>query len=969
MAYVKQVWIDNDLSKPLSAERLNHIEDGIDNNSVENVLDPSSSKASNNGIVSKVLLTDIMPNDYVLTTGAVYIADGTLYDASYYRSFRFKNPKFKYIRVRVSTTSSLFAAIAFYSGTEVSSSTYMSSYSVPFNSSDSMQELFAEVPEGCQLVVVTSRFNIEEPKVLVSSEYLFTELQKTTDLLDPTLHNNVSNSTLSALSLIEAAEEDYTVVNAYWVRYTNGKIESSSSYFTTFRFENPQFKYIRVFGQCNDNLPAIIAFYNSTTPSEASYMGSASVQYPSISTAGCYAGAIVPEGCKYIIVTSRKDNITPKVWISLDGYVKADHAKINATGEQLTWLASTPTSGNQSPVFAKQLKKGDLIKIVIHTYNFALNDGYHFNLQNSDSSLYSDIGFVARSVGTYYIRCPFDNYNRVYRMNTQENVTYDVYLVENPDYVLKHNPELEVPELLSNKPSVNNSEVKYANGTYVNDSGTYGEVRIAHSNSRISSQYIYYSGGVLKVTCSDAATYNYAIVKINTLNGRAYKVGDTGWISSTSEQKLVLNYGDVFAVSFRKMEGGSQVNIPASEGPSINISFDVSNLIKVPPVLNDFTKYEGMSEDISKLNYSREFKLENMFTKDKNYGHLFIDDIYDTSNPVVPSESIYDVAISARLGFKVVEGNIQKTATTGKYVVAHGISGTVGGLLVTTGGQSAASVVFANTSFNDLRNNYVYKSTKQKYKTPIASLEEWLAEVKANGMIPLASYVDDTEVAIIKSYFGDNFILYNGTRSAHKGMIMRYSSSMTYAQIEDLCQIIGAPLLITLTDISNFTTDEDLFNMVKMVHSYNCKIGIVGCYTSIANQQRAFKNGFDVNVSACEVNYFYNGDVAHYEDDDTFSNFVHTGTVANGVLHLDQGQTLTVGSLPSQVLAKQQIRIRYNGTININIPHGRDGTGVMSDGKQTLVFSGYLLNQVPTFTITASASTDIISLEYFVAKC
>ena len=60
------------------------------------------------------------------------------------------------------------------------------------------------------------------------------------------------------------------------------------------------------------------------------------------------------------------------------------------------------------------------------------------------------------------------------------------------------------------------------------------------------------------------------------------------------------------------------------------------------------------------------------------YSHLFIDTIYKDSNPLIPCQSVFDVRIAARLGFRYVEANLHPTATPGKYLVIHGYRGMLG---------------------------------------------------------------------------------------------------------------------------------------------------------------------------------------------------------------------------------------------------------------------------------------------------
>ena len=75
------------------------------------------------------------------------------------------------------------------------------------------------------------------------------------------------------------------------------------------------------------------------------------------------------------------------------------------------------------------------------------------------------------------------------------------------------------------------------------------------------------------------------------------------------------------------------------------------------------------------------------------YSHLFIDKIYAKSDPIIPCQSVFDVQIAARLGFKFIEANVHATATPGKYIVMHGVRGCLGDQVTDLDGNSAADVV------------------------------------------------------------------------------------------------------------------------------------------------------------------------------------------------------------------------------------------------------------------------------------
>lgn len=356
---------------------------------------------------------------------------------------------------------------------------------------------------------------------------------------------------------------------------------------------------------------------------------------------------------------------------------------------------------------------------------------------------------------------------------------------------------------------------------------------------------------------------------------------------------------------------------------------------------------------------------QELFSKNKNYSHIFIDDIHDYSEPIIPCESLYDLEIAKRLGFEISEGIIQPTATYGKYVVMHGVSGKIGGQLVNLDGTSAADVVIADTTFDDLRNNYKYKSIYEKYQTPIVSLEEWLERCKILGLMPLVSYADDISLSIVKDYFADSFILYSGPRDKHVGMIMEYGKNFSKEQMVYLCEKYGSPFMINVSDISNFKTDNDLIEAIQEVHRRNCLFGVCGCYMTGADAMRAWRCGADFSASSSEVNPFDGGDI--FDTDSLLSPdaFTTDGLLVDGAFSLLAGQSISI--LPSQAmpfLHASQLEIMFDGTVSISMVGAKTIDSVSSDGEELIRWSGFAINKSPMFNITALSNTKIKAIKY-----
>lgn len=485
------------------------------------------------------------------------------------------------------------------------------------------------------------------------------------------------------------------------------------------------------------------------------------------------------------------------------------------------------------------------------------------------------------------------------------------------------------------------------------------------------------TGIIPRISCNLSATCDFEngySVAVLAFKGTA-KIHDTGW--QTSAINISFADCDGFAISLKREVDGKVQQITPSSVTGLTIEEDSYIKIADPyktTILEE--KVKQLTTSLAALQTSSA-KLPNPFIHKKYYSHLFIDKINADDNIVIPCQSVYDIDVASRLGFTVIEGNVQKTATAGKYVVMHGSSGYLGEQVVAVNDTVAdpSTVKFANLSFDDIRNNYVYRSKYAKYQTKIISLEEFLLECKKRSIIPFVSYVDDTMLEITKSIVGNEFILYNGLRDKFDGMIYAWgSSSATKDDILAVCDSIGAPMMYGLNGTSRFT-DEELTDIIAEVHKRGCLIGWAGCYSSITQNSRALNLGLDFSGTACEVDDFESGNLLNAKGDMDFSDFATTGTVANGVLTLATGDTVTVENLNQKFLAKGVLKIMFKGTISIDmgykikpLENGYERR-FTSDGTTTLQFSTYFMEEVPTFTITAHSATTIAKVDYKVSKC
>lgn len=403
-----------------------------------------------------------------------------------------------------------------------------------------------------------------------------------------------------------------------------------------------------------------------------------------------------------------------------------------------------------------------------------------------------------------------------------------------------------------------------------------------------------------------------------------------------------------------------------------------ANITDIDRFLSAFSVYSlSLFDDYTNKAIGRA-KSINPFKKGKNYGHLFINQITSETAFAVPCQSIIDVNITGRLGFPVMEGNVHKTATAGKYVVLHGVSGNLSKDIIDLNGDSAYGVPIGSTSFSDLRTNYTYRSKYAKNRIPISSLEEFLYACKDNNMTPLVTYVDDTELGIIRSICGDNFILYdnNGlSRSKYDGLIFSWNTDTSVANIINKAKSIGLPLMMGL---GSTLSDANYLDVIAQLHDFGALVGIAGCYLPHNETIRLMRFGFDFNGSNRQVNEVRGTGVCL--DNKTGTNWLSTSGASvdsEYTISIPAGSVIGINENVHKVGAvmKASLRMRYSGKLSVYMMGNGSTTAqpVTSDGSEFVEWSGFYvqgntnnnLGTIPSVYIGAvDVATDIYEIEY-----
>lgn len=779
-------------------------------------------------------------------------------------------------------------------------------------------------------------------------------------------------------------------INSKYVNYSTGAYTNTGTYFDVYQIENSNYISISINCGYSDAGAAAIAFYNDT-PSASSYMQSYSVR--GAANTRIYS-AQIPDGCKYIAVTNRNSIVSsPTITLTqnkIDASYKDTKRLRNEFNEYVDSLSEdyaeelittlTITSSSTSKTISSgnySFKAGDVLKVVCEKTTPTNYGTFRFGATGyltSNNSLVDG--------GIQYVAIPYAMTTNLYLIARElDYISISIYKVSRTD-LADLAPHYFFDLQNSRCGQKGNMDVKWLSSgawyvNYVTDIG-YANLAFSDSRYRISTDIIYAVNPKVTIRLTDNTTYRYAIYTIKNLSNMTYH--DSWWITDTT--KTLQLYGQAFVVLLTKQDS-SAVSYSDIAASGISIAFDhdcQEPLVPYSKIREVSEQVEGLEEQVTEIDTTDvEIKANDTINKEFTfgnhpcYGHLFIDTIGQSANPAIPCQSLFDVDATARLGFKYIETNVQ-TTSDGVLIPIHGVSGKFGYEVTDLNGNfTYADTLINSVTYEWIQQNIRYKTKYAKHRTSIPTLEDVFKECKSHGMSVMMTY-NATTYALAKKYFNDNFIAYSGNRNlGFTGMIMHYSPLATKDEILARCDDLGAPY-IHMLDTNAFDTFYNagtLADLANAVHEKGCLLGIAGCYQTALQNIAFFEAGGDVNASGYFVNDFQQGNICNLKGDVDYSDFTITnGSVVDGVLTLASGGTISSGALSSIYLGKGSLRIRFNGTLQVtSFGHSRfTDITLSSDGTLTKWLSTYFLEQTPTFSITATESTEIYMIDYKASK-
>lgn len=500
-------------------------------------------------------------------------------------------------------------------------------------------------------------------------------------------------------------------------------------------------------------------------------------------------------------------------------------------------------------------------------------------------------------------------------------------------------------------------------------------------------QYVRYSDGEIVATGSLIHTFTLPNCQYKSL--RVFVTGADNYAApiafyNTDKPSIESYMKDASLSMIANMGGGNwyEVNVPSD-----CVTIVITNHMQLEPnpqiMVNSLASYVKSIQGSSSTDVNTSSSANvgvSLFLKKKFYGHLFEinESLAGSDSYIIPQQSLFDIQLSKRLGFDIIEANVRETSD-GNAIVMHGNNGAFGYEVVDFNGEfTYATTQVSTKTLAWIKENIRYRSTIGKYNVAPLSLEEFLLECKKNSMIPLvelkSGYVD-----IVDKIMGNgNYIAYiqqdgNATRQDTSALITTYKAFTTKAEILAECEKYGVPYMYCMSNPTKFD-DEQLADIVQTLHEKGYMIS--SAYLGRDNVDRVLRLGFDGYAARWEVNDFDSGNLVNLNSEFSFEeDYTTTGTLADdGAIELSANQNIKNKATIDKVqFGMSQVNIVFKGDIKVRIgDFANNGTNerYTSEEYRSLVISSRLLNESPSLMILGMADgTRVLSVTYKVSKC
>ena len=479
-----------------------------------------------------------------------------------------------------------------------------------------------------------------------------------------------------------------------------------------------------------------------------------------------------------------------------------------------------------------------------------------------------------------------------------------------------------------------------------------------------------YSCGKIHISCSDFSTYYILLTRWHgDLKGREE-------IEINQETDFELPGVVAWTVSFRRNDYAAIT--PETAQGLVTITFPDGKMWEIPSKQNQVSEIRRRVEYLeTSIGSVGKLYVPSQFIGHQNYYHFapaaFIKDGQGRS--IVASQSADDIAIAARLGFRYIEANVQKTSD-GVYLCLHGESGKWGSGVFSKDGTNISQNNISDTTFAYVEENIRFASVVEKYQTKVLTLEKFCELCKLYNLGVFAGAGERAAVEIVMEKMGDNCIIYNppvGIRSYFNGYIFVWenSSSLTIQSMMSKADGYGVPYILGVGPnlLSALISGNNLDDLVTAFHEKGYLLAATGVYDTEEQVATAIKAGFDLNASGWAVDAF-EANIQVYDIQGDTSQFSGTATISDGMATIAANQNLICGDDTTLPLGKGSLEIVFSGTLLVTFG-SRPQRTIVSDGTLPVVISDYFFQNKDKLTIENGSNTtvSVTRLVYKVSRC
>ena len=360
------------------------------------------------------------------------------------------------------------------------------------------------------------------------------------------------------------------------------------------------------------------------------------------------------------------------------------------------------------------------------------------------------------------------------------------------------------------------------------------------------------------------------------------------------------------------------------------------------------------------------------------------------SSKGIPSQSLEDNFFAFRLGFAMVEANVQVTSD-GEYIITHGQTiNNVTGCFGNEFDDTYKGVQVSSMTLADILANVNYYSDFACYNHHPSTAREFFKSCSQLGLGVCLRSTDSEVMALARTYIPDNrlcislltLVSGNTVRSrGFRGMIGWYIGGGTSSTICDTAYLRniaetygGAPFHFALngTHIQYMIDNDILDDIVAELRTEGIFIG--AAYATQAQSDRLIAaGGWGIASQYGQCNPFSDANIGAWNLTDTsLSGWdIPSGvSVAGGRLVNNGSSSVTIKTPSTGVVAlgKGNIQARATGSVTFDV----GGTSIPFAGTSTdipIAFARGALNSDLRLTVTIGAGSSLDWLNYQASRC